>query len=107
MKCTWSKRALREYSKVIKHILLEFGKKAALNFIDSIEYHDDQISKYPEIGAPEPLLKDKTKNVYHSYIVSKHNKVIYIIDGNRNVTIVDMWDMRREPNLLASRIKSK
>lgn len=56
--------------------------------------------------TPEPLLKGK-RNVYHSFIVGKHNKVIYTIDSNRKVIIVDMWDMRREPSTLASRIKSK
>lgn len=105
MKCFWTKRALNEYKKVVDYIIQNFGRKAALDFVSGVSACDERILKFPEIGAPEPLLKGR-KNVYHSFIVSKHNKVIYTIDSNRKVTIVDMWDMRRQPTKLASRIKS-
>jgi len=107
MKCAWTKRALREYRNVLTYIAKEFGKKTALDFVDGVEFYDDRLSRFPEMGAPEPFLSDRTKYVYHSLIVSKYNKVIYIIDSERKVTVVDMWDMRREPNKLLSRIKSK
>ena len=80
---------------------------AAFDFIDGVEEYDDKLCKYPEMGAPEPLLKDRKKNIYRSLIVSKYNKVIYVVDDNHRVTIVDMWDMRREPSRLSGRIKTK
>lgn len=106
MKCKWTRRAEKEYESIVRYICNEFGKKTAYDFIASIEYWDERISKYPEIGAPEPLLTDRQKFTYRSYIVSKHNKFIYTIN-NEEVTIVDIWDMRRHPDNLSRRIKSK
>lgn len=107
MNCKWTKRAENEYESIVRYIGNEFGKKAACDFIDSIEYWDERIANFPEIGAPEPILSDRIKHIYRSYIVSKHNKFIYTINCNRDVTIVDIWDMRRNPDNLAKRIKSK
>lgn len=106
MKCKWTRRAENEYESIVKYICIEFGKKAAYDFIASIEYWDERISQFPEIGAPEPLLADRRNYIYRSYIVSKHNKFIYTIN-NDTVTIVDIWDMRRHPDNLSKRIKSK
>ncbi|MBQ0075291.1 MAG: type II toxin-antitoxin system RelE/ParE family toxin [Prevotella sp.] len=106
MKCKWTRRAESEYEIIVKYIFNEFGKKAAYDFIASIEYWDGRINKFPEIGVPEPLLADRKNYKYRSYIVSKHNKFIYTIN-NDEVTIVDIWDMRRHPDNLSKRIKSK
>lgn len=89
MKCKWTRRAESEYESIVKYIFKEFGKKAAFDFIDIIEYWDDRIAKYPEMGAPEPLLADRQNYTYRSYIVSKHNKFIYTV-SNSDVTIVDI-----------------
>lgn len=107
MNCNWTRRAENEYEAIVRYICKEFGKKAASDFIESIEYWDEHIARFPEIGAPEPLLYDRINHVYRSYIVSKHNKFIYTINNTREVTIVDIWDMRRHPDNLAKRIKSK
>lgn len=105
MKCTWTRRALQEFRKVVEYIHNDFGKSAAMKFIEGVEKHDARICDYPEIGSPEPLLKGCNGYVYRSFIVSKHNKLIYIVNSERKVTIVDVWDMRREPSKLVSRIK--
>lgn len=107
MNCYWTRRAEHEYEKVVRYILNEFGVKAAYDFIELIEYWDARIAKYPETGAPERLLADRVKFTYRSYIVSKHNKFIYTVNKNGKVTIVDIWDMRRHPDNLINRIKSK
>ena len=107
MKCLWTKRAVREYQKVLTYVYQEFGEKAAFDFVDNVDYWDGRIAQYPEIGAPERLLAGRKKHVYHSLIVSKHNKVIYTIDANGIVTILDLWDMRRHPAYLSGRIKTK
>lgn len=107
MKCKWTKRAENEYERVVRYIYSEFGKKATMDFVDSIEYWDERIAKYPETGAPEPLLADRSRFIYRSHIVSKHNKFIYTVNANGEVTIADIWDMRRHPVNLSRRIKSK
>lgn len=107
MSCKWTKRAANKYERIVSYICLEFGKKAAYDFIESIEYWDQKIARFPYIGAPEPLLSDRKNFSYRSHIVSRHNKFIYTINDNEEVTIVDIWDMRRHPDNLSKRIKSK
>lgn len=107
MKCNWTKRAMLEYKKVIKYVYDEYGLYSAQKFISSVEYLDSNLAKHPETGSPELLLANRAKYFYRSHTVGNHNKLIYIISKNGIVTIVDMWDMRRDPNRLANRIKSK
>ena len=106
MKCNWTRRAEREYRKTVEYIVDEFGSFTALKYIDQIEYWDGRICQYPEIGSPERLLKHKKNYLYRSLIATKHSKLIYTIDKHNIVTIVDMWDMRRDPINLQTRIKS-
>ncbi len=107
MKCNWTKRAVLEYKKVIKYIYEQYGEISALKFITAVEHLDANLAKYPEIGSPEQLLQDRTKYLYRSHTVGTHNKLVYTINKEGIVTIVDMWDMRRNPNRLANRIKSE
>lgn len=107
MKCNWTKRAILEYKKVIKYIYDEYGFNSAQKFISSVEHLDSSLAEYPEIGSPEQLLQGRIKYLYRSHTVGTHNKLVYTISKEGIITIVDMWDMRRNPNRLAKRIKSK
>lgn len=107
MKCVWTKRAQNEYQSIVDYIIHEFGKKAALDFVDIIEAWDSRIADNPKVGAVEPLLADRMRYDYHSLIVNSHNKLIYTINKEGTATIVDIWDMRCHPDNLTRRIKSK
>ena len=88
-----------------RYIQQNFGVKAAKDFFfDTIEKRQ-WLEDSPTIGRLEPLLADRV--IQYRYLhVGKHNKMIYCIKGN-SIYIVDLWDMRREPSRLASRIRSK
>lgn len=103
MEIVWTRPALREWEKVAKYIAEEFGQKAVNNFVNDTQKKEKQLLRFPEVGAIEPLLRDLPV-VYHSSSISKYNKIIYIVDDSR-ITIVDVWDMRRNPEVLAKRIK--
>lgn len=105
MKLIWSKRANTEWKKVATYIHSEFGKKASLTYLQKTKMTERKLLKYPELGSPELLLSDK-KLFYRSIIISKHSKLIYYIK-NDEVRISDIWDMRRNPSILANRIKTK
>jgi len=104
MRLVWSKRAIKEWKKVAKYIYSEFGKKSLTNFLNTTKSAERKLIKYPEIGSPELLLSDKIIP-YRSFIVSKHSKLIYYIK-NDEIRISDVWDMRRNPSVLANRIKT-
>ncbi len=105
LKVIMTKRAQRERVSVIEYILQNFGVKAAKSFFfDTIEKRH-WLEDSPTIGRLEPLLADRVIE-YRCLHVGKHNKMIYCVKGN-TIYIVDLWDMRREPSRLASRIRSK
>lgn len=100
-----SKRFLNEAKAVALYISENFGKQYAREFSANLQQDVLHITQYPEASAPEPLLRGK-QIVYRSKIVSKHNKAIYYIKGD-TIYFVDLWDMRRHPDNLSKRIKSK
>lgn len=105
MRLIWTKRAQKERFKVAAYISVNFGKKATDDFVADLSRKRRWIKDSPTIGRLEPLLADRV--ILYRYLhVGKHNKLIYCVKGN-TVYIVDLWDMRREPSLLAARIRSK
>lgn len=105
MKLIWSKRANAEWKKVAAYIFSEFGEKATIAYLHKTKSTERKLLKYPEIGSPELLLSDK-RLPYRSITISKHSKLIYYIK-NEEIRISDIWDMRRNPTILANRIKTK
>ncbi len=105
MQLIWTKRAQNERFKVAAYISANFGKKATYDFVADLSKKRRWIKESPTIGRLEPLLADRV--IQYRYLhVGKHNKMIYCVKGN-TIYIVDLWDMRREPSRLASRIRSK
>lgn len=105
MKVVWSIRANKEWKSVALYIYYEFGKKAVENYLEKTKYWERKLMLFPECGGPEPLLSDKQIK-YRSLIISKHSKIIYYIK-KEVVYISDVWDMRRNPQVLANRIRTK
>lgn len=105
MKLIWSVRANKEWKSVAFYIYDEFGKKAAERYLEQTKYWEKKLILFPECGSPEPLLADK-QILYRSLIISKHSKIIYYVK-NDVILIADVWDMRRNPQVLANRIVTK
>lgn len=105
MKLIWANRANSEWKKIATYIHDEFGHKAAEIFLRDTQKWERYLLKSPECGFLEQLLKDKTIP-YRSILLSKHNKLIYYIKEDE-IRIVDIWDMRRNPEILAKRIRTQ
>lgn len=102
MDIQWTRPALNEWKKIARYINNEFGSKAVQNFVKDTQAREKALMRFPESGVIEPLLRGLSKQ-YHSATISKHNKIIYIITDK--IIIVDVWDMRRNPSVLANRFK--
>ena len=64
-----------------------------------------ELERYPEIGFPEPLLKERNK-LYRARHINKRFKLIYYYSEKTDTLhVVDIWDSKREPQSLAKRIK--
>ena len=105
MRIVWSSRAKKELRRIASYLAEEFGNSSIEKLILSTQQWSARLTSQPLIGRPEPLLADKTIE-YHSLIFTKHNKLIYYLKGDE-VRIADIWDMRRNPEILAKRIRTK
>ena len=102
MKVIWIPFAQNEVRKTAQYINKEFGKESRDQFISEIRNISRLLGENPNLGKPEPLLADYTK-MYRSYVMNHLNKIIYWIAEDR-IEIVDLWDVRRDPNTLKNQI---
>ena len=99
----WAPRAKRQVDLAIAYCLNQFGKRAALRFVDKLEKCCTLIKNNPFIGVPEHLLGDKPKQ-YRSLIEGYH-KLIYTIENEHLIHIVLLWDCRQAPDSIKQTIK--
>ena len=101
----WQKRAEKELYRYLVKGFIEFGDTTANNFAAKVASINKDLGRFPEIGFPEPLLKDR-KKLYRARIILNRFKLIYYYDNQTDaVHVADIWDMRRDPVKLANRIK--
>ena len=101
----WTESAQAVKRIFYKNGMLEFGETVAKKTNMKIEEIEDDLSKYPKIGFPEPLLRAAPVQ-YRARHINKRYKLIYRYDEeNDMVYIEDIWDTRRAPQNLVSRIK--
>lgn len=91
---------------LLQYIYITFGKRLAQKVYDELEHYHLLLAANPHMGAIEPLLADYPEG-YRSLVVHPHTKLIYYIDEEKErLYITDLWDVRREPNSLASKISN-
>ena len=55
----WQKRAENELFRYLVKGFIEFGETTANNFAATVASINKDLERFPEIGYPEPLLKDR------------------------------------------------
>lgn len=101
----WNKQAELEWRKKLIYGLDEFGRTTAINFVQRTNFVIDTIRKYPMVGTPEPLLRNKKKVYRHFHLIGSLKLIYYYQESSDTVRIADVWDTRREPSRLARRIR--
>lgn len=94
--------AKQEIRKTANYILKEFGIISKDNFLQSIRITRKLIGANPYLGSKEQSLAELPGN-YRSIVVNSLNKMVYSIKDNY-ILIEDLWDVRREPSMLKTRI---
>lgn len=103
----WSKKANHRRIALLTYGKKEFSLQVACKLNARIESYADRLSANPQMGAMEPLLKDR-KLMYRSLVIHKFFKLIYYINEKKQcIVIADFWDTRREPSSQANHIQSK
>lgn len=103
MNVVWTELAENELDRIANYILDEFGAPNRTKFLKRMLDTANLLEESPYIGIKEPLLSNR-KSEYRSIKVGKLNRIVYrIIDGY--IEISDIWELRRNPDILANRIK--
>lgn len=104
MKVIITEFAKQQIRDIAHNIQRSFGRKYRNAFMQKVKEKRVLLATNPHLGAVEPLLADSPRN-YRSVVVTKLNKMIYYVDDNATIYVVDFWDVRREPSTLANQVK--
>ena len=101
----WYAKAQLHWNEQLTYCAETFGRRQALESIQTVEEKIERICRFPESGTLEPLLKDE-KHLYRFVHIQKRIKLIYRYDEQRQVIyIVDVWNTRMSPQNLVERMK--
>lgn len=94
-----SERADLQVKRTALYIQCEFGNKSRGQFTADYRHVLSLLRNNPRLGPVEQLLEGMPGE--HRSIVFGHlNKLVYRINGDV-IDIVDLWDTRRDPSMLA------
>ena len=99
----WTDDATERLDAIMEYLLETFGISSVIKLRDEIDSYINTLLTNPNIGRVEPFLVGK-RYVYRSIVINSINKIVYRIDEDV-LYIIDIWDMRRSPNNLVSRIE--
>ena len=97
-----SKRAQRQWLRILTYYNEMGGQRAAANLHQKYLKKQDRLLKHPESGFPEPLLSDRNIQ-YRASIINEYYKIIYYVKGDI-LRIAAFWDMRMHPDKLKKTI---
>lgn len=98
LQISYTRNASRMLFKITDYYMEWGGKKAVGHLLDNIQQQETRISKFPETGFLEPLLRDR-KLPYRSVFINRNIKMVYY-PGKSFIRIVAFWDMRMNPDRL-------
>ena len=102
MQVKYNAKATKHICSTIDYYLEHFGIQATTNLAHEIDEKIKTLKKYPEIGFPEPLLKDRYI-LYRATHIGRYHKIIYYVRG-KTIRVAAFWDMRMHPNKLKTMV---
>ena len=107
-KVIWQPQASQQLEEALDQCEALFGREVTSNFYQLIRHHDELLSNQPHLGSYELLLSHRPEG-FRSIVAHKHYKLVYHLindcNGESTISIVDMWDTRRNPQSLVQQIR--
>ena len=100
MNIKWSFLAIESLDNICDHLSSQFGVKAKSDFLTAVDKSIKQVAQYPNIGIEEQSLA--ADGSVHSILVNRLSKFIYYVEDDE-LFIADVWDIRQNPETLATR----
>lgn len=94
MEVVWSEFSQIALKNIFDYYKKNASKSVAVKIKNQILNSTKHLTKNPEVGQTEILLKELNEN--HRYIVTGNYKVIYKITEN-HILITDVFDVRQNP----------
>ena len=105
MKIIVSDRADFQLKSTALYIQAEFGGKFRARFVNEFRHVLSLLRKHPRLGSVEPLLEGLPQE-YRSIVFGHVNKLVYPIQQD-TISVVDLWDTRRDPEALSTGVKKE
>lgn len=105
----WSRPAVVQLRQILIYGKRECGKSAAIKLYRKIRKSVRLIANNPRMGSAEQLFAKQPESGIRSFTVHKNYKLVYkadIKDDNTIIYIIDIWDVRANPELLANRVEA-
>ncbi|MBR4441591.1 MAG: type II toxin-antitoxin system RelE/ParE family toxin [Bacteroidales bacterium] len=99
MKIVWSKKASEKLDIYLAYCRDNYGDHKVDEKVRKLEKLTNRLLSFPEMGFPEPILKDYPQ-LYRAYIFDKRLKIIYYIENQLTIKITDLWDSKCNPDKL-------
>jgi hypothetical protein len=98
----WNKNATHLFVQHILYAKQEFGIKTSTKWFSEKERIEKRLTSYPDSYPQERLITKR--NIYRGATIMRHFKLIYYYTKSTDIVrIVDIWDMRRNPEFLKSK----
>ncbi len=87
----WTKRADKNFDKIIDYLLNEWGENVSRAFIKKVYDFLDILAEFPEIGT----IENREKGI-RGFTIVKQVNVFYRISGNK-IILLNFFDNRQDP----------
>lgn len=101
----WRKTALKDLEKLLEGAYLEYGQLTMKRHIEQLEQIQERLLKYPNSYPPEPLLRGKRRRYRGAHLLGRFEVIYYYAPKSQKVYVVRLWDMRRNPDIMAKNLK--
>lgn len=101
----WRKKALKDLEQLLENAYLEYGQSTMNRHIEKLESIEQRLSLFPDSFPLEPLLRGKKKRYRGAHLLGRFEVIYYHSIKSRRVYVVRLWDMRRDPDVMARSIK--
>ena len=87
----WTKRADKNFDKIIEYLLNEWGENVSHAFVKKVYDFLDILAEFPEIGT----IENRKKGI-RGFAIVKQVNVFYRIIGNK-IILLNFFDNRQDP----------
>lgn len=103
-KIIWSRFSEQKIDEIYDYYKNRVNSRLAKKIVKTILSAPDKITKYPRLGAKEPLLGKR--KIEYRYLLAKNYKIIYSInEDDKTIRIADVFDTRQNPIKIEDSIK--